>query len=54
MVWNLLASITQLFAHFHEVKDDIRLFAEAREEEDAMKIDISDMRNYYDTLSRNI
>jgi hypothetical protein len=28
-------------------------YAEAREQDDAMEIDISDMRSYYETLSKN-
>jgi hypothetical protein len=45
--------ITQLLAHLQKAEEDIRLLAEARDEEDAMEIDISEMRQYYKTLSKN-
>jgi hypothetical protein len=45
--------ITQIFSHLKKAEEDVRLVAEAREEEDAMEINISEMRNYYETLSKN-
>jgi hypothetical protein len=53
MVCHLPAWITQLFAYLKKAEEDVRLLAEAREEEDAMEINISDMRSYYKTLSKN-
>jgi hypothetical protein len=53
MVSNPPAWITQLFAGLQKAEDDVRLLAEVREEEDAMEIEISDMRSYYETLSKN-
>jgi hypothetical protein len=53
MVSNPPAWITQLFACLQKAEEDIRLLADGREEEDVMEIDISDMRNYYETLSKN-
>jgi hypothetical protein len=52
-VCNPPALITQLFACLQQAQEDVRLLAEAREEEEAMEIDISDMRSYYETLSKN-
>jgi chromatin segregation and condensation protein Rec8/ScpA/Scc1 (kleisin family) len=52
-VCNPPAWISQLFARLQKVEEDVRLLAEAREEEDVMEIDISDMRSYYKTLSKN-
>jgi hypothetical protein len=43
-VRNPPAWITQLFARLQKAEDDVILFAEARQEEDAMEINISDMR----------
>jgi hypothetical protein len=47
------AWITQLFARLQKADEDVRLLAEAREEEDAMEIDISYMRSFYDTRNKN-
>jgi hypothetical protein len=52
-VCNPPAWITQHFACLQKAEDDVRLLAEAREEEDAMEINISEMRSYYETLSKN-
>jgi hypothetical protein len=51
--FNPPAWITQLFDVLQKVEEDIRLLAEAREEEDAIEIHISDMRSYYETLFKN-
>jgi hypothetical protein len=45
-------NITQLLTRLQKVAEDVRLLAEASEEEDVMEMDISDIRNYYETLSK--
>jgi hypothetical protein len=52
MVCSPPAWITQLFARLQKADEDLRVLAQGREEEDAMEIDISDMRSYYETLSK--
>jgi hypothetical protein len=52
-VCNPPAWITQLFACLQKAEEDVRLVAEAREEEDVMEIHIFDMCSYYKTLTRN-
>jgi hypothetical protein len=52
-IYNPLGWITKLFGRLQRAEEDVRLLAEAREEEDAMEIDISNMRSYYETVSNN-
>jgi hypothetical protein len=52
-VCNPPAWLRQLFSPLQKAEEDVRLLAEARQEEDAMEIDISEIRNYYDALSKN-
>jgi hypothetical protein len=43
MVRSTSAWITQLFAQRQKIEEDVRILPEAREDEDVMEIDISDM-----------
>jgi hypothetical protein len=52
-VYNALAWIAPLFAHLQKAAEGVKLLAKAREEENAMEIDISDMRNYYEIQGKN-
>jgi hypothetical protein len=42
----------QIFSWLQNAEADVRLLEEAREEEDVMEINISEMHNYYETLSK--
>jgi hypothetical protein len=53
MVCNPPAWITQLFARLHKGEEVVRLLPEARDDQDAMEIDISDMCSDYKTVSKN-
>jgi hypothetical protein len=45
--------ISQRFSRLQKAEEDVTFLAEVRQEEDAMEIDISSMRNYYEALSKN-
>jgi hypothetical protein len=53
-VCNSTAWITQLIAHLQSAEDDVIVLAEVSKEEDVMEIDIGEMRNYYETISKNV
>jgi hypothetical protein len=52
-VTNPPAWLVQLFSRLQKAEEDVKLLAEARNDEDAMEIDISHLRDYYQTLSKN-
>jgi hypothetical protein len=52
-VTNPPAWLVQLFSRLQKAEDDVKLLADARNDEDAMEIDISHLRDYYETLSKN-
>jgi hypothetical protein len=52
-VCNPHAWIPQLFAHLQNAEEHVRLLGKAREEPDAMEIDISDMHSYFEIPKKN-
>jgi hypothetical protein len=52
-VTNPPAWLIQLFSRLQKAEEDVKLLADARNDEDAMEIDISHLRDYYETLSKN-
>jgi hypothetical protein len=52
-ICNPPAWITQPFSSLQKAQGDVRLLAEASEEEHVMEIDISKMHNYYKTPNKN-
>jgi hypothetical protein len=52
-VTNPPAWLVQLFSRLQKAEEDIKLLADARNDEDAMEIDIAHLRDYYETLSKN-
>jgi hypothetical protein len=47
------AWLVQLFSRLQKAEEDVKLLADARNDDDAMEIDISHLRDYYETLSKN-
>jgi hypothetical protein len=47
------AWVVQLFSPLEKAENDVRLLAEARENQDAMDLDITDLKSYYEALSQN-
>jgi hypothetical protein len=45
--------LVQHFSRIQKAEEDIKLLADARNDEDAMEIDISHLRDYFETLSKN-
>jgi hypothetical protein len=54
MVCDPPALITQAFARLQKAEDDVKLLAEASEEEDVMEVNISYMHTNYETLSKYV
>jgi hypothetical protein len=53
IITNPPAWLFQLFSCIQNAVEDIKLLADARNDEDAMEIDISHLRDYYETISKN-
>jgi hypothetical protein len=53
MVTNPPAWLVQLFSRLQKAEEAVKLVADARYDEEAMEIDISHLRDYYKTLSKN-
>jgi hypothetical protein len=47
------AWVIQLFSSLKKAENDVRLLAEARENQDGMELDITDLKSYYEALSHN-
>jgi hypothetical protein len=52
-VTNPLAWLVQLFSRLQKAEEDVKLLADARNDEVAMEIDIFHLRDYYEILSKN-
>jgi hypothetical protein len=53
-VCNSTAWITQLIAPLQSAEDNVIVLAEVSKEEHVMEIDIGEMRNSYETISKNV
>jgi hypothetical protein len=52
-VTNPPAWLVQLLSGLQKAEEDVKVQADARRDEDAMEIDISHLRDYYETFSKN-